>query len=329
MTDPLNWSEWGNYDACVTLSALTGLDYGGVRVFPAGRYMYDEGQALEWQLYPNRVGDYASLIPAVQSRYGVTIRALSTGTIADAVTRAGIGLLLAGWGHIPGTAWQNPNFQQYHSVFVVPKPPGKVLLYDPMTANKSPGQLIDASVCIGWAKGAGVNDAREIRENEFGAPDMPYIEKVTSVPAGSTAQLEAGKAYQFWEYDPATGSRTSFAATFSAASGAEVAAIVDLAGEPAAYMLPKLYANGAWHANVFLGTNWTTLYSPPPPATGYTDEQVKQKIAVATTDLNTRIVNIKKAVEDHVMARTTPITTTIRPLRSVVEDSFKATVDKL
>lgn len=210
MADPLNWSEWGNTDACVAISALTGLVYGGFTAFPLGIYTIAEGLALEATVYP-RVGDYSTLIPAVRARYGLTIRALSTGTLSDAVTRAGIGLILAGWGSIPGTNWYDPNFQQFHSVFVIPKPPGKVLLFDPMTANMTQGQLINASVILNWAKGASVNDAREIREYEFGTPPAPVGVKMAIRPVREDWATGTGPTGgQFFLDGPGVGSPLYF-----------------------------------------------------------------------------------------------------------------------
>jgi hypothetical protein len=296
MADPLNWSEWGNYDACVTLSALTGLDYGGVRNFPAGRYSMYEGLALESVPAPNRVGDYASLIPAVQARYGVTIRALSVGTLAAAIARPGMGLLLAGWGSIPGTGWVNPNFQQYHSVFVVDKPPGSCLLFDPMMANQTPGQLVPVSTILAWAKGAGPNDAREIAEDEFAqtaGDDMAIVVNATQFlsPDGRATPREVdfqagpirgyqldGSGRDFVIGDGGSWARADARCTITGRPDAPV-------GSPFVRMIDGVFATGGpWYVYED-GAKVKARPDPPPVSPGFTQKEVDEKIAAAIADL--------------------------------------------
>jgi len=260
MADPLNWSEHGNYDACVTISALTGLVYGGFTAFPLGIYSIAEGEALEATGVP-RVGDYGTLIPAVQARYGKTIRALSTGSIADAVTRPGIGLVLAGFGCIPGTAWQQAGFAQYHSVFVVPKPLGTVLLFDPMTPNQSPGQLIDAAIIVAWAKGAGVNDAREIRESEYAPPSKV---DVVTYPSPRTWYTKAGILVGRRLDPPPLTATGTFGAGSPALASAEYTITPTPSGWPAGPY--QLVQNGAMAGYLLANSQITLDPVPLPPA---------------------------------------------------------------
>lgn len=313
MSDPLNWSEAGNWDACVSISALTGLVYGGWTSFPFGIYTLAEGQALEATVLP-RVGDYSTLIPAVQKRYGLTIRALSTGTISDAVTRSGIGLILAGWGSIPGTGWFDANFQQYHSVFVVPKPPGKVLLFDPMLANKSAGQLINASTIVGWAKGAGVNDAREINEDEFGSSVVEGTNEVLNQITYPWPRDWATKG------GPLTGYKYSDEAnitlTFGAGSTAQSSGQVDISPTPTGWPAGpyQWVSNGAFkgfmvaNSQIDLSPMPVPLAAPPavpvpvpvpvpaPAPTGFTQAEVDARVAAETGPLQTQITTLQAQV---------------------------------
>jgi hypothetical protein len=161
------WSEreGGDWEACVISSYLEGMVWGGVTNFPLGVYSQAEREALE--RIPDEPQDYDTTDVVALARYGVKLRRLSVGTVAAAVSRPGVGVVLAGWGGllIPTTA-------PIHSVFWVDG-----LVYDPLAPNQSAGQPCSAARITGWAKGAGPNDAREVRFNEFGAAgdDMTII----------------------------------------------------------------------------------------------------------------------------------------------------------
>lgn len=173
MSKPLVWSEQesGDWEACVTASYLTGMVYAGWSAYPLGIYSQPEREALE--LVFDEPQDYNTTDARAVIRYGHSLRLLSTGSIDHAVTRVGIGLVLAGYGGLL-IATNAP----IHSVFYLPTSPTAGLLYDPLAANKSAGVSIAASRIVSWSKGAGPNDAREVRENELAtAPgngdDMP------------------------------------------------------------------------------------------------------------------------------------------------------------
>lgn len=167
------WSEreGGDWEACVISSYLEALVYGGVISFPLGVYTQAEREALE--AVPDEPQDYATTDNASRARYGVKLRPLSVGTVYGAVTRPGVGVLLAGKGglNIPTTA-------PFHSVFWVGVgPPGGAtsgLVYDPLAPNQSAGVSTTVAKIVAWAKGAGTNDAREVRKDEFlPAPTPP------------------------------------------------------------------------------------------------------------------------------------------------------------
>jgi hypothetical protein len=165
------WSEieGGDWEACVISSYLEGLVYGGVTSFPLGVYTQAEREALE--LIPDEPQDYNTTDGRALARYGVQLRKLSTGSLADAVTRVGVGLVLAGYGDL-----FIPSGATIHSVFYLPTSPTAGLLYDPLAA--------------------GPNDAREVRDNEFGITEATDMQLKGTNPRplaeGSLVTITAG-----------------------------------------------------------------------------------------------------------------------------------------
>jgi hypothetical protein len=170
MTYPLIWTEQevGDWEACVICSGLMALMYGGVSSFPLGAYTQAERETLE--LVADESMNYSQLDQVFPARYGVTLRPLTTGSIADAVTRAGVGLLCAGRAGI-GAPLSGGTFT--HSIFFVPLGNGTGLLYDPLAPDRAEPVLVYNSVIVNWAKGAGAFDAREVKQWEFGHPVIP------------------------------------------------------------------------------------------------------------------------------------------------------------
>lgn len=167
MAKPLVWSEVeaGDWEACVAASYLTGMVYAGWTAFPLGIYTQAEREAIE--AVADSPQDYATTDAEALARYGVKLRPLSTGSLESAVSRVGVGLVLAGYGGLL-IATNAP----IHSVFYLPTSSTAGLLYDPLAANKSAGVSLPASRILGWAKGPGANDAREVREDELGEEPM-------------------------------------------------------------------------------------------------------------------------------------------------------------
>lgn len=222
MAMPAVWTEreGGDWEACVISSYLIGLVYGGLAVFPLGIYSQAEREALE--KVADEPQDYYTTDAVAQARYGIQLRKLSTGSIPDAVTRVGVGLVLAGYGAllIPTTA-------PIHSVFYLPVSATAGLVFDPLAVNQSAGVSIAASQIVAWSKGAGPNDAREVKENEF-AMNTPGG-KLAGPPIG-TFEIGAGHALiktadttEHYQYRTWPGGRTTFA----------VIAAVDLTSYPA------------------------------------------------------------------------------------------------
>lgn len=181
MSKPLVWSEResGDWEACVPASYLIGLVYGGVRNFPLGIYSQAEREALE--LVPDEPQDYATTDARALARYGVQLRKLSTGSIADAVTRVGIGLVCTGYGGLLIATEAS-----IHSLFYLPTSSTAGLVFDPLAPNQSAGVAISAAQVVAWTAGrAGPNQVREVREDEFGDAAMSEsTATVTLYPEG-------------------------------------------------------------------------------------------------------------------------------------------------
>jgi hypothetical protein len=156
--------ESGDWEACVAASYLMGLVYGGVTAFPLGVYTQAEREALE--LIPDEPQDYATTDAQAQARYGVHLRKLSTGSIADAVTRTGVGLVCTGYG-----GFLIPTNASIHSLFYLPTSPTAGLVYDPLANSQSAGVPVTAAQVVTWTAGrAGPNQVREVRDSEFLPP---------------------------------------------------------------------------------------------------------------------------------------------------------------
>lgn len=179
MPKPLVWSEQeaGDWEACVAASYLTGMVYGGHGAYPLGIYTQAEREALE--AVPDEPQDYNTTDAKALSRYGVKLRTLSTGTLESAVARVGVGLVLAGYGAV-----NIPTSAPIHSVFYLPTTATAGLVYDPLAPNRSAGVSTPAAKILGWAKGPGPNDAREVRENELGDEMSESTATLTLYPDG-------------------------------------------------------------------------------------------------------------------------------------------------
>jgi hypothetical protein len=170
--------EGGDWEACVICSYLEGLIWGGVTNFPLGVYTQAEREASEW--VTDEPQDLAATDRVSLGRYGVQLRKLSTGTLDDALSRVDVGLVLAGRGSLNiATA------AELHCVFVIPKANALSLVFDPLAPNQSAGVLTANLKILGWAKGAGPNDAREVKKDEFSPPapippvPVPPVDTVT------------------------------------------------------------------------------------------------------------------------------------------------------
>lgn len=225
MAYPLVWTEReaGDWEACVIAAGLMALMYGGVYKFPLGAYTQAEREALEpvWDEPTN----FSGMNAAFQKRYGIQIRALSTGSIADAVTRKGIGLLLAGKFGIGSIA--NPTVPGTlgaftHASFFVPLGDGRCLYYEPMDANMSEPRVVSNSQVINWAKGADANSAREVRQWEFGT--LPAGVKMVIRPVSEQFSTKTGNSTpggQFYLEGPGAGSPKWFTQSVSVTSVAQ------------------------------------------------------------------------------------------------------------
>jgi hypothetical protein len=160
---PLVWTEResGDWEACVITAYLMGLLYGGAPI--PDPYTQAEREALE--VAADEPQDFDTTDTRAQARYGVQLRKLSTDTIAYAVTRIGVGLVMAGYGGL-----LIPTGAPIHAVFYVPATAIAGWLFDPLAPDRSAPVSIAASRMVAWSKGAGPNDVREVREDEF-VPD--------------------------------------------------------------------------------------------------------------------------------------------------------------
>ena len=165
----LVWTEReaGDWEACVVTAYAMGLIHGGVKM-PAP-YTQLERERLE--KVKDEPQDLATTDLMSDAIYKVHLRKLSTGTISDAVTRVNIGLVLTGKGS-PGTQWQ-PGFTGLHEVFYVPTSAQSGYLGDPLAPDRRVFELVAASTIIGWAAGAGPNQAREVKYDEFAPVIVP------------------------------------------------------------------------------------------------------------------------------------------------------------
>jgi len=261
------WSEreLGDWEACVISSYLEGLVYGGVTNFPKGVYTQAERETLE--KVPDEPQDYATTDLVAQARYGVHLRKVSVATLAAALARVGVGLVLAGYGSL-----NIPTSAPIHSVFYVPTSSVSGLVFDPLAPNQSAGVATPATKVLAWAKGPGANDAREVMKDEFAKSaggNMPVIEKLTALPKGSSVQFVANKQYQFFWFDPTNGARSSSAWVPKTATAAGAEALVDLTGEGPAYFLPKCFDGSVLRDNMYLPIGYVgpnELYTPPAPS---------------------------------------------------------------
>lgn len=226
MASVLVWSEKesGDWEACVAASYLIGLVYGGLRAFPLGIYTQAEREALE--LVPDEPQDYATTDAQSLARYGVALRKLSTGSIADAVTRVGVGLVCTGYGGLLIATGAS-----IHSLFYLPTSATAGLVYDPLANNQSAGVPISAAQIVTWTAGrAGPNQVREVGSDEFvGDTDVGTTIAVHhAFPEGSrTWYVKSSGNLVGYALDGSTKT-----AQLSAGSNAQTDATADISQEP-------------------------------------------------------------------------------------------------
>jgi len=293
MPPPLVWSEreGGDWEACVISSYLIGLVYGGLHSFPLGIYTQAEREALEQ--VADEPQDYHTTDATSQARYGVQLRKLSTGGIDDAVTRVGIGLVAAGYGGllIPTTA-------PIHSVFYLPTSQTAGLLFDPLAANQSAGVPIDASRIVAWSKGAGPNDAREVKENEFA---MATDVQVRAYPTPRT-WLTKGGVLVGRRLDPAP---LTMSGTFLGGSPALASAEYTIAPTPAGWPAGpyQLVMNGAMAGYLVANSDITLpdpvwplppTPTPTPPPAGVTEAEVEAIVKAAVDPVAADVADLDR-----------------------------------
>lgn len=203
----LVWSEReaGDWEACVVTAYSMGLLYGGVRM--AAPYTQAQRELLE--AVPDEPQNLTTTDAMSLKVYGVKLRPFSTGTVADAVTRVGVGICLTGSGS-PGTQWQ-PGFTGGHEIFYVPTSATVGLLYDPLAPNKSNPEVIAASRIVGWARSPTVGAAREVKQWEFGPPPATEEINVITRPVREDFMTGAGpSAGQFFLQGPGVGNPKYF-----------------------------------------------------------------------------------------------------------------------
>jgi hypothetical protein len=284
------------------------LMYGGWVKFPLGAYTQAEREALE--PIADAPVNFAIMNQQFQKRYGIQLRALSTGSISDAVTRKGIGLLLAGKTGI-GAINQPGTFT--HAAFYVPLGSGTCLLYEPLAPNMSEPTIVTNTRVVAWAKGAGVDNAREVRQWEFGPP--PAGVDMVIRPVREDFMTKTGNATpggQFYLEGPGAGTPKYF---HTATAVSSVAESVD-----GTYRLVFYYNGGAtggeylWmpraNLNPVAGTRDPAtayaknapVYTPPPaPAPDCTEA-----VRLATAPLNDKIAKLKAAAQAHADNQTNP-----------------------
>ena len=158
--------EAGDWEACVVTAYGMGLIHGGVKM-PAP---YTQAERERLEKVKDEPQDLNTTDIMSDAVYRVRLRKLSTGAIADAVRRVNVGLVLTGFGS-PGTQW-TPGFTGAHEVFYVPTSPNSGYLGDPLAPDRRAFELVASSTIVGWAVGAGPNQAREVKVDEF-APVIP------------------------------------------------------------------------------------------------------------------------------------------------------------
>ena len=219
------WSEreLGDWEACVTASYSLALLYGGTAM--AAPYTQAQREKLEY--IRDEPQDLAITDQMSGAVYGHYLRKLSTGTIQAVVKRPGIGVCLTGFG-CPGRKWQAGTFQ--HEVFYLPTSEIAGLLYDPMAPAGTAPELVPSSTMVAWAKGVGPNDAREVRENEFGG-EMDTV--ITVYPAARTWRTKGGLLTGYRLNPPPLTKSGTFGAGSPALADAEYAITPTPVGWPA------------------------------------------------------------------------------------------------
>ena len=180
--------EAGDWEACVVTAYAMGLIHGGVKM--AAPYTQAEREKLE--AVKDSPQDLLTTDAMSHQVYGVSLRKVSTTTLAGAVSRPNIGLVLTGRGS-PGTQWQ-PGFVGLHEVFYVPTSANSGYLGDPLATNLRPFELIAASKILGWATGIGSNQAREVRFDEFAPPPPPKTYSQQELDAAVTEAVNGERA---------------------------------------------------------------------------------------------------------------------------------------
>lgn len=282
----------GDWEACVSTSYSMALLYGGVKM--AAPYTKAQRELLE--AIPDAPQDLAATDAKSLQVYGVKLRGATPGlTVAQALGRPGIGLCLT-TNDSPGGF--GTGF--IHEVFWIGVSATAGLLYDPLAPEGSAPQSRTVAYMLPWIRGVAAHQIREVKENEFApiATGEPMIEKLTSVPDGSSVQFEANKPYQFWNYAPA---RATWVTTFLKSTGAPTTGIVKLTGEVEAYFIPKVWDGAKFRLNAYLAVTAAQMYSPPATPT-----DCSAAVADATAPLEQRITELEGAIQSHVDEVTKP-----------------------
>ena len=297
------WSEreGGDWEACVISSYLEGLVYGGVTNFPLGVYTQEEREKLE--RIPDEPQDYNTTDVVAQARYGVHLRKLSTDTLQNAVTRVGIGLVLAGYGSL-NIATNAP----IHSIFYLPMNTGAGLVFDPLAANQSAGVLTLAAKVLKWAKGAGPNDAREVRKGEFNTVTLTTVKAEDWLPTQNPTGASNGvlretpdKAAAIVARIPiGTPVRSIAEIATTAPAGDNNWRLTEYNSKPA-YMLRRDWSPKVAGGDPKVDAEFDAFLQGKSFASDCT-----QAVKDATASLNAQIVALHGLIDNHVQAATKP-----------------------
>jgi len=181
-------------------------------------------------------------------------------------------------------------------VFYLPMNTGAGLVYDPLAANQSAGVLTLAAKVLAWAKGAGPNDAREVKKGEF---DVTYEITLKLYPKPRTWTTKAGLLTGY-RLSPAPLTKAgSFAAGSPALADAEATSVPTPTGWPVGPY--QRVINGAM-AGYYVANGAINLGPEPLPDKTYTQDEVDKMVQ----PLQAKIISLQNLIDAHVEAQTKP-----------------------